>query len=104
LSADANRFHLHPTAARDLRLATAFYRERDPDIAGDFVEAVERAFSRIMATPTRWPIKNGWHRYRLHRFPFTIAYQAAGDLVTIGAVAHHKRRPDYWMRRLQQKR
>jgi len=35
LSADADRFFLHPTASRALRLATAFSCERDRDIAAD---------------------------------------------------------------------
>ena len=101
MSADVERFFLHPAAARDLRLATAFYRERDQDIAIDFVKAVDHAFAAIIASPSRWPIRNGWRRYQLHRFPFMIAYRPAGDLIEIGAIAHHKRRPDYWTRRLR---
>jgi toxin ParE1/3/4 len=99
LSADADRFFLHPTASRDLRLAASFYRERDQNIAADFVNAIDAALATIVAAPRRWPIKNGWHRYRVHRFPFTIAYREVGDLIEIGAIAHQKRRPDYWTRR-----
>jgi toxin ParE1/3/4 len=99
LSAEADRFFFHPTASRDLRLATVFYRERDREIAADFVDAIDAAIATIIAAPRRWPIKSGWHRYRVHRFPFTIAYREAGDLIEIGAIAHHKRRPDYWIRR-----
>jgi toxin ParE1/3/4 len=98
LSADAERFFLHPAAARDLRLATAFYRERDTDIALDFVKVIDRALATIVAAPSRWPVKNGWRRFPLRRFPFVIAYRQAGDLIEIGAIAHRKRRPDYWTR------
>ena len=99
MSADADRFFLHPTASRDLRLATAFYRERDQDIAADFVDAIDAALVTIVAAPKRWPIKNGWHRYLVRRFPFAIAYREASDLIEIGAIAYQKRRPDYWIRR-----
>jgi toxin ParE1/3/4 len=93
------RFFLHPIASRDLRWATKRYRERNRDIAADFVKAVDHAIAKIVADPQRWPLKNRWRRYYLKRFPFTIAYREVGELIEIGAVAHQKRRPDYWTRR-----
>jgi toxin ParE1/3/4 len=93
------RFFLHPSAARDLRSATERYRERDRDIAADFVIAIHEAIAKIVASPERWPVKNRWRRFHLRRFPFTIAYREAGAVIEIGAVAHQRRRPDYWTRR-----
>jgi toxin ParE1/3/4 len=90
------RFFLHPSASRDLRSATQRYRERDRNIAADFLNAVDDAIATIVAGPQRWPVKNRWRRYYLKRFPFTIAYREAGELIEIGAVAHQKRLPDYW--------
>ena len=92
------RFYLHPSASRDLREATKRYRERDKDIAADFVKAVDDAIATIVAAPQRWPVKTRWRRYYLKRFPFTIAFREAGEVIEIGAVAHQKRRPDYWTR------
>lgn len=96
---DPERFFLHPTASRDLRSATKRYRDSDQDIAADFVKAIDGAIARIVAAPQRWPLENRWRRYHLKRFPFTIAYREAGELIEIGAVAHQKRSPDYWSRR-----
>jgi toxin ParE1/3/4 len=93
------RFYLHPSASRDLREATKRYRERDKDIAADFVKAVDDAIATIVAAPQRWPVKTRWRRHYLKRFPFTIAFREAGEVIEIGAVAHQKRRPDYWTRR-----
>jgi toxin ParE1/3/4 len=93
------RFYLHPSASRDLREATKRYRERDKDIAADFVKAIDDAIATIVAAPQRWPVKTRWRRYYLKRFPFTIAFRGAGEVIEIGAVAHQKRRPDYWSRR-----
>ena len=93
------RFFLHPSASRDLRSATKRYREHDQDIATDFVEAVDDAIAKIIAAPQTWPVKNRWRRYYLKRFPYTIVYREAGERIEIGAVAHQKRRPDYWTRR-----
>jgi toxin ParE1/3/4 len=93
------RFFFHPSASQELRSAAKRYRERNQDIAADFVKAIDDAIAAIVAAPQRWPLKHRWRRYYLKRFPYTIAFREAGELVEIGAVAHQKRRPDYWTRR-----
>jgi toxin ParE1/3/4 len=37
----------------------------------------------------------------LRRFPFSVVYAVAGDLVYIVAVAHGSREPEYWRLRVQ---
>jgi hypothetical protein len=37
------RFFLHPSASLELREATRWYSERAPEIAADFVDAIEAA-------------------------------------------------------------
>lgn len=93
------RFFLHPSASLELREATRWYRERAPDIAADFLNAIEAAVANIVSAPQRWPVKGRWRRYYLRRFPYVIAYREAGELIQIGAVAHLRRRPDDWSRR-----
>ena len=80
------RFFIHPSASRDLRSATKWYRDYDHDIAADFVKAVDDASAAIVAAPQRWRVKNRWRRYYLKRFPFTIAYREAGEVIEIGSV------------------
>jgi hypothetical protein len=36
----------------------------------------------------------------LQRFPFNVLYRVAGGAVQILAVAHHRRRPGYWLGRM----
>lgn len=93
------RFFLHPGASEELRAATAWYRERDPDIALDFLHAIDAAVGKIVSAPQRWPVKGQWRRYYLRQFPYVIAYREVGELIQIGAVAHQHRRPDFWSRR-----
>jgi plasmid stabilization system protein ParE len=93
------RFFLHPSASQELREATRWYRKRDPDIAADFLNAIDAAVANIVSAPQRWPVKGRWRRYYLRRFPYMVAYRQAGELIEIGAVAHQHRRPDYWSRR-----
>jgi hypothetical protein len=35
----------------------------------------------------------------LHNFPYSLVYRIQGDEIRIVAVAHHSRRPGYWVER-----
>jgi len=81
--------------------ADEWYLERSLDASAAFLAAVSEAFDTISAAPNRWPkYLHGTQRLLLHRFPFSIVYLDDTDVVNIVAVAHNKRRPGYWKRRL----
>ena len=68
---------------------------------GIFPVTVSDAIREAVQSPRRWPgYLYGTRRFVLHRFPFSIIYLDEPDGVTIVAVAHNKRRPGYWKRRL----
>jgi len=61
----------------------------------DFIEELNRA-----AAPERCPFgSNQTRRFLLWRFPFIIIYSHKEEVVTIWAVAHGSRRPEYWAER-----
>lgn len=60
---------------------------------------MKRSAATIAAAPERWPIKDKTRRYVLGRFPYTLAYYFDGALITIIAVAHHRREPASWSSR-----
>jgi plasmid stabilization system protein ParE len=76
-----------------------WFEEKSPGLGNEFARVVRAAVDLISSGPERWPTKNGLRRYVLHRFPFTIAYRFASDVVEILAVAHHSRDPAAWMDR-----
>jgi toxin ParE1/3/4 len=41
----------------------------------------------------------GLRRYVIQRFPYIIFYADLEEFIWIVAIAHGKRRPDYWRRR-----
>jgi toxin ParE1/3/4 len=41
-------------------------------------------------------------RMNLRQFPYHVIYRLEEDVLTIYAVAHHSRQPQYWWRRLRQ--
>ena len=95
------RVEYHQGAIADLKSAVAWYRRRSRKAALDFIEELHRAADTIREAPLRWPTgKNNTRRFPLWRFPFTIIYSEHESVITIWAVAHGSRRPEYWARRL----
>jgi plasmid stabilization system protein ParE len=95
------RVEFHQGAMADVKSAVAWYQQRSPKVALDFIEELHRAADTIREAPERWPIgKNNTRRFLLWRFPFAIIYSEQESVVTIWAVAHGSRRPGYWVRRL----
>lgn len=99
---DANRVVYHEGAIADVKNAVAWYQERSSKAALDFIDELNRATETIREAPERWPLqKNNSRRFPLWRFPFAVIYSEAGNVITIWAVAHGSRRPEYWTRRTQ---
>jgi plasmid stabilization system protein ParE len=92
----------HDGASRDVKAAVAWYRERSRKAASDFIDELDRAAQTIAAAPDRWPLgKNKTRRFLLWRFPFSIIYSEQESAITIWAVAHGSRRPEYWESRVK---
>jgi len=53
-------------------------------------------------TPSTWlTFQDGFRRYLLARFPFSIIYKEHEDEVYIVAVMHNSRNPEYWKERVK---
>ena len=67
----------------------------------DFITETERAMDTIAADPTLWAIRfENFRRFLLQRFPFEIWYEDHPEFIRILAIAHQRRRPFYWNRRV----
>jgi plasmid stabilization system protein ParE len=96
------RVEYHEGATADVKSAVAWYQEHSDKAALDFVQELKRATETIQEAPDRWPRgKNNTRRFLLWRFPFSVIYSAQGSIITIWAVAHASRKPEYWARRLK---
>jgi toxin ParE1/3/4 len=81
----------------------AQYSEDKFGLGRQFVQAVQSALDTIAGDPERFQrVGKDVRIFRMKRFPYYLFYHHQPDAgtVTIYAVAHHKRRPDYWLRRL----
>ena len=93
---------IHPLARRDLRKATAWYAQRSPRAAVRLIRLVREAILEISFDPIQYAKSLfGTRSCALRTFPYSIVYYCDDFSVRIVAVAHAKRRPGYWRRRLR---
>lgn len=92
---------VHPQAKAELDEAIAYYESKVSGLGLDFLDSVERSFQKIQQSPRAWPphIDPRFRKYLVERFPYSIFYMERRDAIWIAAIAHAKRRPDYWKRR-----
>ena len=87
----------HPAALEESTAAERWYRERSETAAAAFGAELDRAVEQIGDAPERWPRHgHGTRRFVLRRFPFSVIYRVGSAETEIIAVAHGRRRPDYW--------
>jgi plasmid stabilization system protein ParE len=99
---NAKRVEYHEGAIADVKSAAAWYQKRSPKAALAFIEELQRAVDAIREAPDRWPPgKDNTRRFLLWRFPFSLIYSERESAITVWAVAHGSRLPDYWARRLK---
>jgi plasmid stabilization system protein ParE len=87
-------------AEADIREAYLWYRERSLLAADGFRSEVFEAIDDLAESGGVWPrVEDRVHRRILKRFPYTIHYELAESMVTVLAVAHHRRLPGSWRNR-----
>lgn len=82
--------------------AARYYESRLTGLGEDFEAEVKACFLSIRQAPARFPFhkRTAVRRCLVHRFPFVIYFQELDDVIFVISVAHAKRRPDYWARRI----
>ena len=94
------RVSFHPRARDEVEEVQAWYEDRSLLAAAGFLHELSVAVRRIGAAPRRYQVaEHGTRRILLERFPFSIHYRVNEDEIVVVAVAHQKRRPEYWSSR-----
>ncbi len=98
---------LSPEAVDELAEAAAWYAAQRPGLESEFLAEVDRtlpligsspgSFPRLLDVPTNLTIR----RALLPRFPYAVIFMDLGPEVRVLAVAHTKRRPGYWLNRVE---
>jgi toxin ParE1/3/4 len=89
---------INEEAAEELEEAIEYYERKKRGLGFDLADKVSDAFQRIQLNPGFYPHHNQTRiqKYFVRRFPYTVFYAEFDDHIAIVAVAHQKRRPDYW--------
>jgi toxin ParE1/3/4 len=92
---------LHPLAIAEARAARRWYARRSPEAAERFVAELDRAIDAIGSNPAICPsYLHGTRVRRLRRFPYLVIFRQTTTALQVLAVAHGKRRPGYWKKRI----
>jgi len=91
----------HEAARREANQAALWHAARSIRLAQDFLKELKSAYARALKSRHLYPLYlHGTRRVLLERFPYFIVYLDLQDAVYIVAVAHAKRRPGYWSKRI----
>jgi hypothetical protein len=99
----SGRWREHPEARAEL-LAES---DRLPvDVAEHLVTSAETAVEDVLEAPDSWPKVPYWdklptlRRRKIKPFRINVVYYVDGDEVRVIAYAHERRKPGYWVRRI----
>ena len=101
------RVRFLPAAEAELREAVALYETARSGVGQRFLEVVDSRLQVICRYPERFErlaIRRLRQEIRraliLKRFPYSIIFRVEEQEIVVIAVAHAKRRPRYWRKRL----
>jgi plasmid stabilization system protein ParE len=96
-----HEFEYHPEAIVEAWEALHWYAERNETVADNFWDELRVTRQLVAEHPGSWtPYLHGTRILQLKRFPYGLVYIERGDQIIGIAVAHLKRRPGYWRKRL----
>ena len=94
-------YQFHPDSEAEHLETVAYYETRQPGLGASYLADFESVLERACEAPNRYSIerKPDIRRIGLRRFPFTVLFREFEGTVQVLAVAHHRRRPSYWLSR-----
>ena len=95
------RLEFHPEAELELIEAALYYEKQVPGLGERFEFEIRYATDLLLDQPEiGTSVSPDLRKFVLTRFPFTLYYSVADDVLRIEAVAHQSRRPGYWKSRV----
>jgi hypothetical protein len=87
--------------------AAAWYDDRRSGLGDDFLAEVAEALARISSAPREFSRLESYagscevRRCVLDRFPYVVVFTCRSEEILVVATAHTRRRPLYWLTRLE---
>ena len=95
------RTEFHPEADTEFAAQIEYYERKESGLGKRFYREVIAYCEWIESNPEIPRLRRTYRRLNLKVFPFYLAYVVEGDLVWVLAVAHVRKKPGYWKRRLK---
>jgi toxin ParE1/3/4 len=93
-------YRFHDAAVAEFDEAAVWFDQRLLGLAAVFRSEVETSLRSIQQNPYSGRLLDKGRRRRLvGKFPYAIIYRIDPEVITVLAVAHQRRRPDYWRTR-----
>lgn len=90
----------HPLAEQELLDAVSYYEEQEAGLGLEYLGEVEHAVNFLVRYPEAGcKVRGSIHRLTLPKFPYSLLYRVLEEQIRVLAVAHHKRKPQYWVDR-----
>lgn len=91
----------HPESKPESREAIDWYWSRSRAAGLDFAIELKAALAQLRKAPQICPpYLHGTRRAVLKRYPFSVVFRERLHGIQVIAIAHAKRRPGYWAKRL----
>ena len=89
-------------AEEDLDDAYHWYEEQEPGLGKEVIRCIDAQIANIKRHPLHYPVfqNENVRRALVNRFPFSIYFEIEEELITIFAILHQRRNPDYWKSRI----
>ncbi|MFT4241017.1 MAG: type II toxin-antitoxin system RelE/ParE family toxin [Acidovorax sp.] len=95
-------FRFLPPAEAELLEGISYYAAIRPELGLQFEQAVAQAIRAAAAYPERGaPRSRSTRRWLVGRFPYCVIYRADEAGILIVAIAHERKRPEYWAARME---
>ncbi|VAW41124.1 hypothetical protein MNBD_CHLOROFLEXI01-3409 [hydrothermal vent metagenome] len=90
----------HPDAVTEIREATFYYQAQQVGLGERFLSTVQESLTRISNFPESFPVvTSNVRQCKVARFPYAIVYRLQVNYIQVIALAHSRRKPQYWSKR-----
>jgi len=94
-----------PEADEEFREAARYYESEAAGVGMAFIVAVHKAAGEVVEFPlAAQALRAGIRKKVLQHFAYNLFYAIEIDAIVIVAVAHQRKRPNYWRARLKFRR
>ena len=102
------RWRIHEETLAEIDATVAWYDEQRAGLGLEFVAEVRHTLTELRAAPgVSTPARSvraaaQVRRRRVRRFPYAIVFAEAANEYVVIAVMHLRRRPGYWLSRIEE--